>query len=310
MAAVSAAIYLFSLLVAVGPSAHFVAEAASLRAPPPERSEPMPASPNASPADLEDEEEALDDGSDEQVAPAALPNANPQPQETQDAAVEAASSSAAQLQAPPRLVSALPPAWSVSPDSGTLLQSQEQVWKSSGPQQPQVAVTQLVQQTAPLGQPLQTSKESEAAVSSSKTVAPVPKFKPMNKVPMWVAKRRSAEASSQSAPANWPPRDDRYQMCDPPCIQGRGICNDRVCFCRSPFSGSTCQHKITGLYRASKLLATGFAATCFVLGMLLAKLVATVLEASSHTRMSAWGETKPKKETWNMPEENKKNGGT
>jgi len=40
------------------------------------------------------------------------------------------------------------------------------------------------------------------------------------------------------------PNVKEYTICDPPCITGRGICNDQVCFCKGAYYGSTCQHKM------------------------------------------------------------------
>lgn len=34
---------------------------------------------------------------------------------------------------------------------------------------------------------------------------------------------------------------DSWAKCNPACIQGRGVCNDDVCFCKTPYVGSTCQ---------------------------------------------------------------------
>lgn len=37
--------------------------------------------------------------------------------------------------------------------------------------------------------------------------------------------------------------DNADSVCDPPCVPGRGVCDNNHCFCRSGFTGSTCQLK-------------------------------------------------------------------
>jgi len=44
-------------------------------------------------------------------------------------------------------------------------------------------------------------------------------------------------AAPAAAPAALVPEG----VCHPPCLEGRGICNDGVCFCRSPYRGIRCQ---------------------------------------------------------------------
>lgn len=99
----------------------------------------------------------------------------------------------------------------------------------------------------------------------------------------------------------WPPRDDTYTVCDPPCIQGRGICNDNVCFCRSPFTGSTCQHKQTGLYRAPRVMVLGCAACCILFGLVSARLVFALSQRKIEKRLEHYGKGKQKFETWSPP---------
>merc|ERR1712196_500681 len=62
-----------------------------------------------------------------------------------------------------------------------------------------------------------------------------------------------SNASTEEKPPNWPPKNEKLFECDPPCIHGRGVCNNKKCFCKSPYAGSTCQHKETGLYRAPRV---------------------------------------------------------
>lgn len=320
----SSAALCFCLLAIAGPSAPLGVEAASLRALAP-RSHSTPPNTNESPADMEEEEE--DETSDE-----SLPSSPPVAMEAPPAQPQAALSELLQQTVP-------------SDPSAMLPRSQEPVFNEAyGGQQAQsqdVAVQQAVasdqSQVPPVfyiaasqeAVPAVTATEQQQAATPvsdqpqasetpSKSAAPqlseqrapsasIPKVSQMSKVPMWVAKKRAQEASFQSKPANWPPADNGYQQCDPPCIQGRGICNDNVCFCKSPFTGSTCQHRISALYRAPRIMVVGFATVCFLLGILVAKLLMELLGAAAETRMQKFGEKKdPKKETWKPPEGDKK----
>lgn len=102
--------------------------------------------------------------------------------------------------------------------------------------------------------------------------------------------------------ADWPPSLEESSQCDPPCIEGRGTCNDNLCFCRSPYAGSTCQHTVEGLYRAPKIMVVGFACVCVLLGCLLSKLIFSFTEAAVETRLQQYGTERQKFETWQPPE--------
>lgn len=60
-------------------------------------------------------------------------------------------------------------------------------------------------------------------------------------------------------------------LCNPACIPGRGICNDKVCFCKSPYKGSICQKKNEDQFqRLSMPSLVGVALFGIVLGAILA----------------------------------------
>jgi len=105
--------------------------------------------------------------------------------------------------------------------------------------------------------------------------------------------------------AEWPPSLEELSTCDPPCIEGRGTCNDNLCFCRSPFAGTTCQHTVGGLYRAPKIMVVGFACCCFLLGLLFSKLIFSFTEQAIETRLQRYGTDRQKFETWQPPEAGK-----
>lgn len=119
--------------------------------------------------------------------------------------------------------------------------------------------------------------------------------------------RTNVSLQQKPAVEAWPPAasSDQYQACDPPCIEGRGLCNDNICFCRSPFSGSTCQHKVTGLYRAPKVMTAGFAVMCFFIGIILSKFVFTFSEHAVETRLQRYGDGKKRFESWAPPKQDK-----
>jgi hypothetical protein len=105
----------------------------------------------------------------------------------------------------------------------------------------------------------------------------------------------------EEPPPNWPPMDDSYSQCDPPCHESRGICNDRVCFCKSPYTGSTCQNKETGLYRAPRAVAVGFAIFALFLGGVVAKVVFALIESKVEKRLEKYGSESRKTESWAPP---------
>lgn len=289
MAVFSAAIYLSCILLLAGPTAPFVAEAVGLRSYAPDRSHSATASSGASPADVEEEEEDEGDSSADQPPAVAFPAVQPQPpQEPQAFATQQRSVPNSQ---PPVPVDIPRPSLAAVPTGQA----------PSRPPQLQVAAA------AP--QPLHAARQGEALFQFTPPrepnplpeVAAVPKVKHVGKVPMWIARRKS----QQAMPASWPPPNDSYNSCDPPCIVNRGICNDNVCFCRSPFTGTTCQHKISALYRASKVMVVGFAALCVLLGILLSKLVMTFAEAHVETRLERFGSNKQRFEKWMPPEQEK-----
>lgn len=121
------------------------------------------------------------------------------------------------------------------------------------------------------------------------------------------ATNASVETAFQSAaPPDWPPKSKAYSKCDPPCIDGRGVCNDNVCFCKSPYVGSTCQHEVTGLYRAPQIMVVGFSAACFFLGAILSKFVYAFAETAVEKRLEKYGSQQKKYESWLPPSEDKK----
>jgi hypothetical protein len=131
------------------------------------------------------------------------------------------------------------------------------------------------------------------------------------RVPMPIGLMSTYVSSEESKPKiAWPPPDDASTVCNPPCIQGRGVCNDNVCFCRHPFGGSTCQHKTTGLFRVKKVLVAGACIVCAFIGILSARMVFAFSQRAIETRLERYGKGKAKCETWSAPDAKHTKSGT
>eukprot|EP00929_Paragymnodinium_shiwhaense_P014254 TRINITY_DN122147_c0_g1_i1.p1 TRINITY_DN122147_c0_g1~~TRINITY_DN122147_c0_g1_i1.p1 ORF type:complete len:311 (-),score=56.41 TRINITY_DN122147_c0_g1_i1:144-1076(-) len=114
-----------------------------------------------------------------------------------------------------------------------------------------------------------------------------------------------AAHGNSSAVPGMIPGTTASDTCLPPCIEGRGICNDRLCFCKSPFDGVRCEKERTiGPSRVTPGIAGLIVFLGFIAGLLavlgLQKLVAQLTSVAS----AATGVNKPVhankrvKETW------------
>jgi len=88
-------------------------------------------------------------------------------------------------------------------------------------------------------------------------------------------------------------------VCDPPCMEGRGVCNDNICFCKHPFQGSICQKDAAEdeNIRPTTLQLAAVCAIAILLGAVLALLVFSC-SVEAHTRAQKFGAVDPKKEVW------------
>lgn len=264
--------------MAISPSGPVTVEAAGLRALAPDRRPSAASNSNASPADVEEEEEEdTDENSVAQVQVPAFPATETQTFE--------------QMVVQP-MQQTVPSYHSVVQPMQQTLPSYHSVPLLRLPDAlpPQAVVAALPQL------PLTGGVEAPLKVKAPQDLRPSATI---------VTPKVSNISFQSKPPANWPPESSPYDKCDPPCIQGRGICNDNVCFCRSPFTGSTCQHKVKALYRASKVMVVGFAAICFLLGMVLARLVMAFFTAAAETKAANFGPVLPIQEIW-MPPDKKK----
>lgn len=74
--------------------------------------------------------------------------------------------------------------------------------------------------------------------------------------------------------------EDLDSVCDPPCVPGRGVCDNNTCFCRSGFTGSTCQLNDKSGANAASVeagVAVGILVAAVVLGAIVGKLFFGIL---------------------------------
>jgi len=100
----------------------------------------------------------------------------------------------------------------------------------------------------------------------------------------------------------FPVTAEHYNTCHPPCIQGRGICNDNLCFCKSPFTGTTCQHKLGTLARVSYVMLVAASIVSLFFGVLLAQGVHALINQHFEQRLAWLGDGFIKKEVWTPPQ--------
>jgi len=109
----------------------------------------------------------------------------------------------------------------------------------------------------------------------------------------------SSLQSKSDVPAD-PAIYDLKHVCDPPCEDGRGICNDKICFCKTPYFGTVCQNAIMsgGALRAGPVLVVGAAVACTFLGFLFAVIVYGFVRDGIEQRMASLGADTVNKESW------------
>lgn len=105
------------------------------------------------------------------------------------------------------------------------------------------------------------------------------------------------QRSADFEPAN----PDKYNNCNPPCIAGRGICNDNLCFCKSPYTGTTCQHKLNTLPRMSYPMVVAFSCVSVVFGVIFAQLLHAWIAGKLEARLTWLGDGIINKEVWCPP---------
>lgn len=141
------------------------------------------------------------------------------------------------------------------------------------------------------------SKDDAGSIS-----VPLAKFSPNG---AWGPNSSAADRGTafQADPVSgFDPIADAYSKCNPPCIAGRGICNDNVCWCKTPYSGTTCQHKVGELQRVAFVFVIAFSAICIILGVVLAQGVFALISRWMERRMASMGKHHSHAEVWTPPE--------
>jgi len=161
---------------------------------------------------------------------------------------------------------------------------------------------------------LMTSSRSDYQSGPSVVKTFVPAVPPQSLAGLGTASKDSSKAGSFQATDTDTdkPKNDfpavikgKTNVCHPPCIQGRGICNDNLCFCKSPFSGTTCQHKMNPFMRVKTPMVVGLCAVAIVFGMLFAQVLHSFITSRIEKRLVWLGEGTVRQEVW-MPPDNSK----
>lgn len=101
--------------------------------------------------------------------------------------------------------------------------------------------------------------------------------------------------------------DDVNKVCKPACIGGRGICNDNICFCKTPYTGTACQHEIlAGSYRFGPVMTTAIAVASVVMGIFVSQIVFSFIREQMEQRNASLGQETVNKESWTPSESGSK----
>lgn len=108
-------------------------------------------------------------------------------------------------------------------------------------------------------------------------------------------------AASMAGPAPAPAGagDTGADTCYPECVPGRGVCNDRICYCRSPYHGMSCERKFKAVARVRYEAAAGIVLVALILGILAGSGVFALTNSSWQNKYTA---PEPKKEKSGEPE--------
>jgi len=98
------------------------------------------------------------------------------------------------------------------------------------------------------------------------------------------------------------------RKCEPECFEGRGVCNDGICFCKTPYSGTVCQHETNGdSVRVSVIITAFTAVVSLLVGILAAQCVYGFIRSKEEHRLAVIGDETFRQESWvpHKPEEPK-----
>eukprot|EP00927_Polykrikos_kofoidii_P078757 TRINITY_DN75573_c0_g1_i1.p1 TRINITY_DN75573_c0_g1~~TRINITY_DN75573_c0_g1_i1.p1 ORF type:complete len:260 (-),score=32.03 TRINITY_DN75573_c0_g1_i1:35-814(-) len=93
--------------------------------------------------------------------------------------------------------------------------------------------------------------------------------------------------------------------CHPKCIEGRGICNDNLCFCKTPWVGVRCEKKKTAEnIRFSFVMVAALVAISLALGLAGSKILFNIFH-EIEKKAAYEGEEDKQEETWTRTQDNK-----
>lgn len=92
--------------------------------------------------------------------------------------------------------------------------------------------------------------------------------------------------------------------CKPECIVGRGICNDGVCFCRTPYEGKKCEQEVNTEMRFGYPLFACNVIIAFIFGIAFAAFCHSF---SSSKPVQFVGPPAQRRETW-IPRDREEKG--
>lgn len=87
--------------------------------------------------------------------------------------------------------------------------------------------------------------------------------------------------------------------CEPACVEGRGVCNDHVCFCKHPHTGTQCQFTARNdeFIRISYALVVVISLIALMVGTVLASLV-FICCVEAKNKLTSYGKVSSRSETW------------
>jgi len=90
-----------------------------------------------------------------------------------------------------------------------------------------------------------------SSVAMGRREEEAPAVQPTSQAPSW-----SEAVAAAAAPSAF---GDDPDVCEPGCIESQGVCEDRICFCRTPYTGLQCEKKVKGGLLRFSYTAVAFA---------------------------------------------------
>mmetsp|Transcript_13827 Transcript_13827/g.34079 ORF Transcript_13827/g.34079 Transcript_13827/m.34079 type:complete len:222 (+) Transcript_13827:213-878(+) len=87
-------------------------------------------------------------------------------------------------------------------------------------------------------------------------------------------------------------------VCTPECVDGRGVCHDGLCWCKTPYSGPTCDSRVDVRMRVSRLVLAGILLFTTFVGVILGTIASSCVGGGSATIQN--DVTTKKREFWTV----------